>query len=71
MADRKLEDHPEDLRTLRNLVAKAVGASEEPPQVTLWGRAVRRWRLLEYAPWVGLALSFLFLAWMVFGLSRR
>ena len=69
MADRKLEDHPEDLHTMRDLVAKALGAPVEPRPVTLWERPVRRWRLLEYAPWVGLALSFLFLGWMTW-LSR-
>lgn len=47
MADRKLEDHPEDLHTMRDLVAKALGAPVEPRPVTLWERPVRRWRLLS------------------------
>ena len=41
---RKLEDRPEMLRDLRSLVAKAVGAPEESPPVTLWARLVRWWR---------------------------
>jgi hypothetical protein len=41
---RKLEDRPEMLRDLRSLVAKALGAPEESPPVTLWARLVRWWR---------------------------
>jgi hypothetical protein len=58
--DRKLEEHPEDLRTLRNLVAKALGLPAEPPRMTLWERAVRRWRPLQYTQWVVLALGLSF-----------
>jgi hypothetical protein len=66
---RKELDYP-DLRDLRNLVAKALGAPVEPPRVTLWERAVRRWSPLEYTPWVVLALSFLFLAWLFSKVGR-
>ena len=66
----KLEDRPEMLRDLRSLVAKALGAPEELPPVTLWEHAVRRWRPLEYIPWVVLALSFLFLAWLYWQVFR-
>lgn len=44
MADRKLEDHPEDLRTLRNILARALGAPEESPPATLWQRLVSWWK---------------------------
>jgi hypothetical protein len=66
---RKQLDYP-DLRDLRSLVAKALGAPEESPPVTLWQRAVRRWRPLEYTPSVVLALSFLFLAWLFSKVGR-
>jgi hypothetical protein len=68
---RKLEDRPELLRDLRSLVAKALGAPEESPPVTLWERAVRRWRPLEYTPWVVLAVGFVFLAWLYLEVFRR
>ena len=70
MSGRKLEDHPEDLRTLRNLVARRLGLPEESARLTFWDRAVHRWRPLEYTPWVGLALGFLFLGWLVWLGSR-
>ncbi len=44
MPDRKLSDHPEDLHTMRNLVAKALGQPEVEPEVNLWSRLVRWWR---------------------------
>jgi hypothetical protein len=67
---RKLEDRPEMLRDLRSLVAKALGAPEESPPVTLWERAVRRWRQSEYTRWVVLALSFLLVAWLYWQVFR-
>jgi hypothetical protein len=45
MADRKLEDHPEDFLTLRNLLARALGdPEEEPPPGSLWARLAGWWR---------------------------
>jgi hypothetical protein len=44
MTLKPLEDRPGQLRDLRALVARAVGAPVEPPQVTLWTRLVRWWR---------------------------
>jgi hypothetical protein len=70
VSDRKLEDYPEDLRTLRSLLVKALGLPAEPPRLTLWERAVRRWRPLQYTEWVVLAFSFLFLAWLYWKSSR-
>ena len=70
MSDRKLEDHPEDLRTLRSLLAKGLGLPAEQPQPTLWERATRRWKPLQYTEWVILALGFLFLALLFWKSSR-
>jgi hypothetical protein len=64
VSDRKLEDHPEDLHTLRSLLAKGLGLSTDPRQPTLWERAVRRWKPLQYTEWVLLALGLLFLVWL-------
>jgi hypothetical protein len=63
--DRKLEDHPEDLRTLRSLLARGLGLPGDPARLTPWERVVHRWKPLQYAPWVVLALGFLFLGWMI------
>lgn len=70
MSERKLGDHPEDLRTLRNLVAKALGAPVESARPTLWERAVARWSVLEYTPWVVLAVGFAFIVWLGWRITR-
>lgn len=58
------------LRTLRSLLAKGLGLRGEPARLTLWERAVRRWKPLQYSHWVILALGFVFLGWL-FWLSSR
>jgi hypothetical protein len=35
---RKLEDRPEQLRDLRELLAKRVGAPREPERASVWAR---------------------------------
>jgi len=39
-----------------------LGLPAEPFRLTIWERAVRRWKPLRYTEWVVLALSFLLLA---------
>jgi hypothetical protein len=69
--ERKLEDHPEDLGTLRDLLAKRLGLPTDPLRPTLWERAVQRWKPLKYAPWVVLVLGFLFLEWLSWMVFHR
>ena len=63
VSDRKLEDHPEDLRTLRSLLARGLGLPGESDRPNLW-------EPLKYTHWVVLTLGFLFLGWMVWLSSR-
>lgn len=70
VSDRKLEDHPEDLRTPRSLLARGLGLPGESDRPNLWERSVRRWKPLKYTHWVVLTLGFLFLGWMVWLSSR-
>lgn len=63
MSDPKLEG-PEDLRPLRDLLAKRLGLPTDPARPTLWERALTRWKPLQYTDWVLVALGLLFLVWL-------